>query len=149
MSCIKFLSSIQYYLLSHKCHLSPEPTFLYSHQLDRNPHFKCIFQAIFLSGIFHFYSRGNTTAKGGCAASEGSSGPASKGIPHGQPHGIHLASTRVPREIHASSSRAPCEPLARPSRAPREHSREIHARTHASRSTQPYPSPPLLYRTSV
>ena len=31
-------------------------------------------------------------------------------------------------------------------RAPREHSCKIHARTHASRSTQPYPHSPLLYR---
>ena len=86
------------------------------------------------------YSRGNTTAKGGCAALEGSSGPASKGIPHGQPHGIHLASTRVPREIHASSSRAPCEPLAS------THARFTREPTRADRHS---PTPALPFSIGV
>ena len=112
-------------LSSHEWHLYPCPVFNIIYcpinaicpqsqhsyiltQLDRNAHFKCIFQAIFLSGIFIFqciyiiYSCGNTTAKGSCAALEGSGGPASKGA--------HMASTWpttwCPREQHASNMRA-------------------------------------------
>ena len=81
-----------------------------------NVFFKQYFYLVFF--IFQcIYSRGNTTAKGGCAASEGSSGPASKGIPHGQPHGIHASSSRAPREIHARPSRAPREQNASTTRA--------------------------------
>ena len=112
------LSSIQYYLLSHKCHQSPEPS-------PNLTEMQIYFSSHILSGIFHF---------------------SNVFIPVGmqQPKAAVARSRRGQRSC---LKRDPTWPATRAStRAPREHSREIHARTHASRSTQPYPSPPLLYR---
>jgi hypothetical protein len=120
MSCIKFLSSIQYIIycpINVICPQSQQSYILTNltgiHIL--NVFFKQYFYLVFF--IFQcIYSRGNTTAKGSCAALEGPGGPASKRSPHGihmastwRPHGVHLASMRATREQHARASRAPRE----------------------------------------